>query len=39
MSNQSLYLHNAPEAAVLDWDEPEIPTEVRSFVTGIDVIV
>ncbi|OJA11969.1 hypothetical protein AZE42_07246 [Rhizopogon vesiculosus] len=38
-SSQSLYPCNAPEAAVLDWDETEIPTQVKSFVSGIDVIV
>ncbi|KAJ8585180.1 hypothetical protein M405DRAFT_773229 [Rhizopogon salebrosus TDB-379] len=38
-SNQSFYPCNAPEAAVLDWDEPEIPTQMESFVSGIDVIV
>ncbi|KAG0705597.1 putative methyltransferase-domain-containing protein [Suillus ampliporus] len=39
-SNQSLYHpENTPEGTVLDWDEPEIPTQVQSFVSGIDVIV
>ncbi|KAG1723247.1 putative methyltransferase-domain-containing protein [Suillus paluster] len=39
-SSQPLYHPgNALEGAVLDWDKPEIPTQVESFVSGIDVIV
>ncbi|KAG2121871.1 putative methyltransferase-domain-containing protein [Suillus clintonianus] len=39
-SSRSLYHPgNAPEGAVLDWDEPDISTQVASFVSGIDVIV
>jgi predicted nicotinamide N-methyase len=38
-SNQSLYPGNAPKGVVLDWGEPDISTQVASFVSGIDVIV
>lgn len=39
-SSQSLYHPgNAPKGIALDWDEPDISTQVASFVSGIDVIV
>lgn len=39
-SSQSLYHPgNIPKGVVLDWDEPDISTQVASFVSGIDVIV
>lgn len=39
-SSQSLYQPgNVPKGVVLDWGEPDISTQVASFVDGIDVIV
>ncbi|KAG2127567.1 putative methyltransferase-domain-containing protein [Suillus bovinus] len=39
-SNLSLYHPgNVPEGVTLDWNEPDISTQVASFVSGIDVIV
>lgn len=39
-SSQSLYHPgNAPKGVALDWDEPDISTQVASFASGIDVIV
>ncbi|KAG2749588.1 hypothetical protein P692DRAFT_20832526 [Suillus brevipes Sb2] len=39
-SSQSLYHPgNTPKSVALDWDDPDISTQVASFVSGIDVIV
>ena len=38
-ANEHLFKSTRPQAAVLDWDDDDLPEEIQSLDAGIDAIV